>query len=64
MNSFSRRSYQDFIASWTLRASHALQFPLLQIDIGGEIFLCVRLWHYILYGFFEYFTLYYSEPLF
>ena len=41
-----------------------MRFPLFQVNHGDEILISCRLWHYILYGFLEYYTLYYPEPLF
>jgi len=34
-----------------------MRFPLLQVNLEGEVLASFRLWHYFLYGVFEYFTL-------
>lgn len=41
-----------------------MRFPLVQVNVGGEVLACFRLWHYVLYGVFEYYTAYYPETFF
>lgn len=41
-----------------------MRLPLVQINLNGETFTCLRLWQYLLYGVFEYYTLYYPRSIF
>jgi len=41
-----------------------MRFPLVQVNVGGEVLASFRLWHYVLYGVFEYYTAYYPKTLF
>jgi hypothetical protein len=35
-----------------------MRLPLFQVSLEGEVLASFRIWHYILYAAFEYFTLY------